>query len=266
MIKPFPIQAYHANSKMNHIGDPMTQHAEKIALVTGAGKGIGSAVAAELAGQGIFVYINYRSDGIAAAQTLEKINICGGHGALLPFDVTNSEDSRKAVQTILKEKGKIDILVNNAGIRNDGLFAMMKEDSWLQVIHTNLTSFYNVTKPVVKYMLKNRAGRIVTITSAAGQMGNAGQVNYSAAKSGLIGATKALAREVGNRNITVNAVSPGFIETRMLDGIKMDSLIDAIPAKRLGKPEEIAYAVAFLCSEKAAYINGQVIGVNGGMI
>ncbi len=244
----------------------MSQHNEKIALVTGAGKGIGRAIACELAGLGIFVYVNYLSDSTSASRTIELINACKGHGVLLPFDVTSSEDSRKAVQTILKDKGKIDILINNAGIRNDGLLAMMKEDSWLHVINTNLTSFYNVTKPVVKQMLKNRSGRIVTVTSVAGQMGNAGQVNYSAAKSGLIGATKALAREVGNRNITVNAVSPGFIETQMLEGMDMDALMNTIPAKRLGKPEEIAYAVGFLCSDKAAYINGQVLGINGGMI
>jgi 3-oxoacyl-[acyl-carrier protein] reductase len=244
----------------------MTQDTEKIALVTGAGKGIGRAVALALAGQGIFVYINYLSDRVSAAQTLEDIQGCNGQGALLPFDVTRSEDSKKAVQAILKDKGALHILVNNAGIRNDGLLAMMKEESWQSVINTNLTSFYNVTKPAVKQMLKNRSGRIVTLTSAAGQMGNAGQVNYSAAKSGLIGATKALAREVGNRNITVNAVSPGFIETRMLNGMDMDRIIETIPAKRLGRPEEVAHAVAFLCSDKAAYINGQILGVNGGLV
>ena len=244
----------------------MTQNNEKTALVTGAGKGIGRAIAVALAGQGAFVYINYLSDRASAVQTLEEIEGCDGQGALLPFDVTRSEDSKKAIQAILKDKGALHILVNNAGIRNDGLLAMMKEASWQSVINTNLTGFYNVTKPVVKQMLKNRSGRVVTVTSAAGQMGNAGQVNYSAAKSGLIGATKALAREVGNRNITVNAVSPGFIETRMLNGMDMDRIMDAIPAKRLGRPEEVAHAVAFLCSDKAAYINGQILGVNGGLI
>nr|NJM03579.1 3-oxoacyl-ACP reductase FabG [Desulfobacula sp.] len=244
----------------------MTQHNEKTALVTGAGKGIGRAIAVMLAGQGIFVYINYLSDRASAEETLETIRLCSGNGALLPFDVTCSEDSKKAVQAVLKDRGAIDILVNNAGIRKDGLLAMMTEDSWQTVIHTNLTSFYNVTKPVVKHMLKNRFGRIVTVTSAAGQMGNAGQVNYSAAKSGLIGATKALAKEVGNRNITVNAVAPGFIETRMLEGMDVDRILDAIPAKRLGRPEEVAHAVAFLCSDEAGYVNGQILGVNGGLV
>ena len=244
----------------------MIQNTQKIALVTGAGKGIGRAIAVKLAGQGVFVYINYLSDRESAAKTLEDINACNGQGALLPFDVTSSEDSQKAVRIILEEKGKIDILVNNAGIRKDGLLAMMKEDAWQNVINTNLTGFYNVTKPVVKQMLKNRSGRIVNVTSAAGQMGNPGQVNYCAAKSGLIGAAKALAREVGNRNITDNAVSPGFIDTQMLDGMDIGRLLDSIPAKRLGKPEEIAHAVAFLCSDEAAYINGQILGVNGGLI
>ncbi|MBT4026166.1 3-oxoacyl-ACP reductase FabG [Desulfobacula sp.] len=244
----------------------MTKGLNQVALVTGAGRGIGKAIAIELAKHHIFVYINYLSNETAARKTLENIIRNNGQAALLPFDVTSTEESLKAVKTILKESPAIDILINNAGIRNDKLLAMMKKDAWQNVIDANLTGFYNVTKPVVKNMLKNRFGRIVNVVSAAGQMGNAGQVNYSASKAGLIGATKALAREIGNRNITVNAVSPGFIETQMLDGMNLDAIIDGIPAKRLGKPEEVAHAAAFLCSKKAAYINGQVIGVNGGMI
>ena len=244
----------------------MTEGLNQVALVTGAGRGIGKAIAIELAKHHIFVYINYLSNETAARKTLENIIRNNGQAALLPFDVTSTEESLKAVKTILKESPAIDILINNAGIRNDKLLAMMKKDAWQNVIDANLTGFYNVTKPVVKNMLKNRFGRIVNVVSAAGQMGNAGQVNYSASKAGLIGATKALAREIGNRNITVNAVSPGFIETQMLDGMNLDAIIDGIPAKRLGKPEEVAHAAAFLCSKKAAYINGQVIGVNGGMI
>ena len=244
----------------------MTKGLNQVALVTGAGRGIGKAIAIELAKHHIFVYINYLSNETAARKTLENIIRNNGQAALLPFDVTSTEESLKAVKTILKESPAIDILINNAGIRNDKLLAMMKKDAWQNVIDANLTGFYNVTKPVVKNMLKNRFGRIVNVVSAAGQMGNAGQVNYSASKAGLIGATKALAREIGNRNITVNAVAPGFIETQMLDGMNLDVIIDGIPAKRLGKPEEVAHAAAFLCSKKAAYINGQVIGVNGGMI
>ncbi|NOX32887.1 MAG: 3-oxoacyl-ACP reductase FabG [Deltaproteobacteria bacterium] len=244
----------------------MTKDLKKVALVTGAGKGIGRAIALELANSRIFVYINYLSDKISAKKTLGDINALTGQGGLLQFDVRSPEESQKAVKTIIQEKGKIDILVNNAGIREDKLLAMMKKDAWQNVIDANLTSFYNVTKPVLKNMLKNRFGRIVNVASAAGQTGNPGQVNYSASKAGLIGATKALAREVGNRNITVNAVAPGFIETRMLEGMDIDSIIDTIPAKRLGRPEEVAHAVLFLCSEKAAYVNGQVIGINGGII
>jgi 3-oxoacyl-[acyl-carrier protein] reductase len=244
----------------------MTKGLNQVALVTGAGRGIGKAIAIELAKHHIFVYINYLSNETAARKTLENIIRNNGQAALLPFDVTSTEESLKAVKTILKESPAIDILINNAGIRNDKLLAMMKKDAWQNVIDANLTGFYNVTKPVVKNMLKNRFGRIINVVSAAGQIGNAGQVNYSASKAGLIGATKALAREIGNRNITVNAVAPGFIETQMLDGMNLDVIIDGIPAKRLGKPEEVAHAAAFLCSKKAAYINGQVIGVNGGMI
>ncbi|WP_457553633.1 3-oxoacyl-ACP reductase FabG [Desulfobacula sp.] len=244
----------------------MTQNLNQVALVTGASRGIGKAIAIELAKHDIFVYINYLSDKSSAQDTLEKIMGQNGQAELWPFDVTSAEESLNAVKIILQKSAGIDILVNNAGIRDDKLFAMMKKDAWQKVIDANLTSFYNVTKPVVKNMLKNRYGRIVNVSSASGQMGNPGQVNYSASKAGLIGATKALAREVANRNITVNAVAPGFIETQMLEGINLDAIIDTIPAKRLGKPEEVAHVTAFLCSKKSAYVNGQVIGVNGGMI
>jgi len=244
----------------------MTHGSNQVALVTGAGRGIGKAIAIELAKHSIFVYINYRSNKAAAQKTLEKIKDGNGQGDLLPFNVTNTDESLTAVKTILQKSPGIDILINNAGIRDDKLLVMMKKDAWQTVMDTNLTGFYNVTKPVLKNMLKNRFGRIVNVASTAGQMGNPGQVNYSASKAGLIGATKALAREVASRNITVNAVAPGFIETQMLEGMTLEGIINTIPAKRLGKPEEVAHVIAFLCSKQAAYVNGQVIGVNGGMI
>jgi len=239
---------------------------QQIALITGAANGIGRAVALALAGRGVFVYINYLSDTESAEKTLEQIIKAKGQAEPMPFDVTDCHACKHAVKTIIKEKKRIDILVNNAGTRNDSLMAMMGQEAWQNVMDTNLTGFYNVTKPVVKHMIKNRFGRIVNMASAAGQTGNPGQVNYSASKAGLIGATKALAREVAKCNITVNAVAPGFIETRMLDGIDTEKIISTIPAQRIGTPEEVAHAVDFLCSEKSGYINGQVIGVNGGMI
>ncbi len=237
-----------------------------ITLVTGAGKGIGKAIATALAKTGTFVYINYLSDTAAANHTLDQIMAQGGQGALLPFDVTSQDDSHNAVKTIIKEKGRIDNLINNAGTKDDRLLAMMKKESWQKVIDANLNGFYHVTKPVVKAMIKQHSGRIINMTSTAGQMGNPGQVNYSASKAGLIGATKALAREVANRNITVNAVAPGFIQTQMTEGMDKAAIENTIPAKRMGQPEEVANLVAFLCSKKAAYITGQVIGVNGGLI
>ena len=239
----------------------------RIALVTGAGKGIGKAVAIMLAKKDFFVFVNYLSDEKAAQNTLKKIRALNKQAKLLQFDVSSFEESNDAVNKIINEKSKIDILVNNSGIKEDGLFVMMSEQSWQKVIKTNLTGFYNITKPVVKNMLKNRYGRIVNVTSTAGQIGNPGQVNYSASKAGIIGATKALAKEVGSRNINVNAVSPGFIDTQMLAKTiaKDKKIFDVIPSKRPGTPEEVAYAIAFLCSEKASYINGQVLGVNGGM-
>lgn len=244
----------------------MTQTFTPVALVTGASRGIGKATALELAAGGTHVFINYLSNETGANQILETIRAAGGAADLLPFDITDARQVQGAVKAMVEKAGRIDILVNNAGLKEDRLLAMMKKETWQKVIDTNLTGFYHLTKPVVKQMLKNRYGRIINVTSTAGLMGNAGQVNYSASKAGLIGATKALAREVANRDITVNAVAPGFIDTQMLDGMKAENILQTIPAGRLGTPEEVAYTIAFLCSKKAAYINGQVIGVNGGMI
>ncbi len=238
---------------------------QEIALVTGASRGIGRAIAQGLAAQGHFVFINYQSNEKAAQTTLDLITDAGGVGALLSFDVTDQAGAQAAVKAIIKEKGTIDILVNNAGIKEDMIMAFMKSENWQRVLDTNLTGFYNVTKPVVKKMLSKRYGRIINIASTSGQMGQAGQVNYSASKAGLIGATKALAREIANRNITVNAVAPGFIETEMVDGLDLDGIALSVPAARIGTPEEVAAAVCFFSSKEAGYITGQVLGVNGGI-
>lgn len=237
----------------------------EVALVTGAGRGIGRAIAVDLARSGRFVYINYKSNAEAAKKTLEQVRAAGSDGALLCFDVTNEAAAHAALETIYKEKGFIDILINNAGIRDDMLLVWMKSENWQQVMDTNLTGFFNLTKPVVKKMISKRRGRVINITSTSGQMGQAGQVNYSASKAGLIGATMALAKEIAKRNITVNAVAPGFIETDMMDGLPLEQIVQSVPAGRLGKPEEVAAAVTFLCSPEAGYITGQVIGVNGGI-
>jgi 3-oxoacyl-[acyl-carrier protein] reductase len=239
---------------------------DQIALVTGASGGIGESIAVALAQTGRFVYLNFNSNKEKAQAVLESIVNNGGNGALIQFDVTSQDESEKAIEQILGEKGKIDILVNNAGIRDDMLLVWMKKENWQKVLDTNLTGFFNVTRLVVKNMLPKRFGRIINISSTSGQSGQAGQVNYSASKAGLIGATKALAREIAKRNITVNAVAPGFIETEMIEGLPLKEIAKTIPAGRLGKPEEVAATVLFLCSKDAGYITGQVIGINGGIL
>ncbi len=238
----------------------------QIALVTGASKGIGKAIAKMLAETNRFVYLNFSSDRDSAESTLKEIVKTGGKGDLLQFDVRDQGASEKAVKKIIREKGQIDILINNAGVRDDRLMVMMKKNNWQTVLDTNLTGFYNVTRLIVKHMLPKRFGRIINISSTSGQTGQAGQVNYSASKAGLIGATKALAREVAKRNITVNAVAPGFIQTDMTNGLLNEDIEKTIPAQRFGTPEEVAAAVLFLCSKDAGYITGQVIGINGGLV
>jgi len=239
---------------------------DQIAIVTGASRGIGKAIAIALAKTNRFVYLNFSSNKKKASETLEEITNNGGKARLLQFDVTNQEESEKAIETIISEKGKIDILVNNAGINDDMLMVWMKKDNWQNVLDTNLTGFFNVTRLVVKNMLPKRFGRIVNISSTSGQMGQGGQVNYSASKAGLIGATRALSREIAKRKITVNAVAPGFIETEMIDGLLVEEIAKIIPVGRLGTPQEVAATVVFLCSKDAGYITGQVIGINGGII
>jgi len=239
---------------------------DQIALVTGASRGIGKAIAKALSRTGRFVYLNYNSNREKAENTLEEIINHGGKAQLLQFNVSSKKESENAIKQIIKQKGKIDILVNNAGIRDDMLMVWMKPETWQNVLDINLTGFFNVTRLAVKHMLPKRFGRIVNISSTSGQTGQAGQVNYSASKAGLIGATKALAREVAKRDITVNAVAPGFIETEMTDDLKVKEIAKTIPAERFGKPEEVAAAIVFLCSKDAGYITGQVIGINGGIV
>ncbi len=237
----------------------------QIVLVTGGSRGIGRAIAVELGHKGRFVYVNFHSDEKAAHMTCQLIENNGGQAQAVKFDVSDIKSSEQSVKAILKEHGQIDILVNNAGIRSDKLMAWMQEPDWKNIIDTNLSSFFNVSKLIVKNMISKRFGRIINIASTSGQIGVAGQVNYSAAKAGIIGATKALAKEIARKNITVNAVAPGFIDTGMLDGMPMDAIKKMIPCARLGKVEDVSALVGFLCSDKAGYITGQVIGVNGGI-
>lgn len=239
----------------------------RYALITGASRGIGRAIAVELAKDGCYVIINYKSNHEAACETLRLVHEAGGVGELLPFDVSKPDEINAALDGWLAahKDEYIDVLVNNAGIVDDELMLWMTPEQWHSVIDTNLNSFYYITRRILEGMFENRHGRIVSISSIAGQIGFEGQVHYAAAKAGLIGATKALAVEVGSRHITVNAIAPGVVETDMKQeevkrGVEVKK---EIPAKRLGKPEEVAYLVSFLCSDKADYISGQVIGING---
>ncbi len=237
----------------------------EVAIVTGAGKGIGRAIAVALARAGWYVAVNYRSSATAAEETLAQIKKDGGRGELLPFDVTDAGRTKAALDDLFSRYKGIDVLVNNAGITADGLFMMMPEKDWRQVIDTTLTGFYNVTKPVLKKMVRRKKGAVVSISSIAGLIGNRGQANYSAAKAGLIGASRSLATEVGRLGIRVNVVAPGIIDTDMIRDVALTGLKNMIPMARIGQPEEIANVVRFLCSADASYITGQVISVNGGM-
>jgi 3-oxoacyl-[acyl-carrier protein] reductase len=234
------------------------------ALVTGSSKGIGRAIALSLAQEGYHVLINCRKASDASDETLQEVLKAGGTAELLCFDVTDPE-SGGIVTAWMEAHGPLYILVNNAGIHSDTLMVWMKNEDWQSVLDTTLNGFFNVTRPVVKEMMLHRKGRIVNIASTSGQTGLPGQVNYSAAKAGLIGATKALAAEVAKRGITVNAVAPGFIATDMLEGLPMEKVLERIPLGRLGTPQDVATVVSFLCSPSAGYITGGVIPVNGGI-
>lgn len=237
---------------------------EKLALVTGGSRGIGKAIALELAKAKYDVVINYAGNVDAANATVEELKALGVDAEAYKFDISNNEETAKAVSEIIEKYGRIDVLVNNAGITRDGLFMRMNKENWDAVINTNLTGAYNVTQPIVKIMMKQRQGVIVNMASIVGVYGNAGQANYAAAKAGIIGFTKSLAKELASRNIRVNAIAPGFIATDMTKGLDSETIADHIPLKRLGQPEDIAKTVKFLCDE-GTYITGQVIQVDGGL-
>lgn len=246
----------------------MTDLKDKVALVTGGSRGIGRAIALELAARGAAVVVNYNRSPEAAHEVVTKIVEAGGKAAAFQADVSNFKQAEDLIKFAIETFGDLHILVNNAGITKDTLIMMMSEADWDAVINTNLKSTFNCSKAAVKHMMRKRYGRIVNIASVAGQMGNAGQANYSASKGGQIAFTKALAREVASRNITVNAIAPGFVDTEILDAMSQETLESAlklVPLGRKGKPEEIAFAAAFLASDQAAYITGQTLGVDGGM-
>lgn len=238
----------------------------KCALVTGGSRGIGRAICIKLAGMGYYVLINYKSNTTEAEQTLSLVNH-HGNGELLPFDVADKEQVKQVLGDWLTAHPDevIEVLVNNAGIRDDALMAWLQDDQWDNVVKTNLDSFFYVTRALLDGMMQNRFGRIINVVSLSGLKGQPGQVNYSAAKAGVIGATKALAQEVGRSGITVNAVAPGFIKTDMTEGLDEKELRRNIPVNRFGHPDEVAALVGFLASKEASYITAEVISVNGGL-
>lgn len=242
---------------------------EKVAFITGATRGIGKQIALTLAEQGYDIALNYRKENEELTNVKEQIEETGRRCIAVQGDVSIYEDCEKMVSKIIEELGKIDVLVNNAGITKDNLLIRMKKEDFEDVINVNLQGTFNVTKNVIPYMMKQRNGRIINISSVVGIAGNAGQTNYSASKAGIIGFTKSLAKEVASRNILVNAVAPGFIQTDMTEVLKdevKENIANNIPLKRMGTAQDVANLVKFLASEDSSYITGQVINVDGGMV
>ncbi len=241
----------------------------KVALITGGSRGIGAAIAKELAKEGAKVVLTYHSSPDKAQAVLDEIKKIGGDGRIIKADASSFNDAHNSVEFTLKEFGALHILVNNAGITKDNLLLRMSEQDWDEVINTNLKSVFNYTKAAIKPMMNQREGKIINISSVVGIMGNAGQANYVAAKAGVIGLTKSLAKEFASRNINVNAIAPGYIETDMtakLTDTQKQAILNLIPLKRIGKPEDIARVAVFLASDDANYITGQVFCVDGGMV
>jgi len=240
---------------------------KKVAIVTGASRGIGRATAVELARAGFYVVVNYNASEAAAAETLAQVEAAGSAGEVRKFDVADAAAVKEALAAVVAEHKRIDVLVNNAGVTADGLFMIMGDEEWHKVINTTLNGFFNVTKPVLREMIRKKRGAIVSVSSISAVMPNRGQANYAAAKAGVNAASSSLAKEVARFGIRVNVVAPGPVDTDMLSAMPMDeSMIKAaIPMARVGKPEEIARVIRFLCSDDASFITGQVITVNGGM-
>ena len=239
----------------------------KVAIVTGSSQGIGRAIAIELASLGLKVVVNYANSKAAAEEVVKDIIRNGGEAIAVQANIANLEDVKKLIDNTLNKFGRIDILVNNAGITRDKLLLRMKLDDWQTVIDLNLTGVFLCTQAVIKTMLKQKTGRIINVSSIVGEVGNPGQANYSAAKAGILGFTKSVAKEVASRGITVNAIAPGFIKTNMTKDLEKENVLQSIPLKRLGTPEEVAGLTRFLAVDpSAAYITGQVINIDGGMV
>jgi 3-oxoacyl-[acyl-carrier protein] reductase len=241
----------------------------RVAVVTGASRGIGRAIALELAGFGAKVVVNYNRNSQAADEVVAAIEASGGEALAVRGDVAVAAMAQGLIDAAVSSLGRIDILVNNAGTTRDNLLVRMSEEDWDTVLDINLKGAFNCTRSVTKTMMKQRYGRIINVTSVSGLSGNAGQANYSAAKAGLIGLTKSVAKELGSRNITVNAIAPGFVETDLtgvLGNQMIENILSMTPLGRLGNPEDIAHAVAFLVSDEASFITGQVLSVDGGLV